>query len=1067
MMNFDIWLMSRKKVCAYLLSFLLMFIFCFPAFAGMPAGSEPLKEITVVLDDNYPPYIFRDENRRLQGILVDEWHIWEEKTGIKVTLQGMDWEKALTAMANGKAQVIDTIFYTGERARTLDYTAPYNSVDVCIFFRKDISGIKDFDTLHGFTIGVKAGDADIDMLKKHGIDTLQEYPSYESIVQAAKENKIKIFCIDSPPAFYFLTKMNLENEFKYTAPLYTGRFHRAVPKGRKDLLEIVEGGFAKISSKEYKNIEKKWLGSTIPAPHYLIYIFYALGLLVVLGGITLFWNYLLRRKVAQKTIQINEMVNELRENETRLRGITTNIPGLVFQLYAKHNGEYGMSYVSERLAEIYGLSEDPDVIFPALLSHIYEEDCDRFLTSIQKAAETCTSWNFEGRIVRPSGELHWIHGLATPSRNEDGVVFNGILLNITGRKQAEEALLKSYATLKGVLESPKNVVIFALDRQYRYIAFNKNHHQTMRLIWGADIQLGSSMLEYIKDPEDCRKAKINFDRALSGESFILNEQYGDTALERRYYEDIYNPIIDENGDVIGLTLFLTDITEQKKAEDALQSKTALLEAQTNATIDGILVVDQNNKRVLTNQRMTELFNIPQYILDDEDDAALLRHAMSLTKYPEKFLEKVMYLYDHVNEVGQDEIEFKSGMILDRYSAPVLGKDGKFYGRIWTFHDITEPKRAEEERLKIQKLESLGVLAGGIAHDFNNLLTGIMGNISIILSENNPAVRKKLVEETIKATKRATNLTQKLLAFAKGGIPEKKIGSVSEIIQESADFSLGKGSLCRCEMMLPDDLWFADMDSGQIGQVIQNLVINANQAMPEGGIIWIKAENIELQPENIYGLKSGIFVHISISDEGIGIPQKYLSKIFDPYFTTKQQSGGGSGLGLAVANAVINNHKGAITVESEQGKGATFHVFLPAVRQEVAVKQEPECVPEVLKDLKILVMDDEAMIRDLIKIMIEKLGCQAEFAENGLEALSKYSSALKSKKPFDLVILDLTIPGGMGGVETLEKLHEIDPGVAAIISSGYSNIIPKGFIGVLVKPYTQEDLRNVIGTIFRS
>jgi len=257
-----------------------------------------------------------------------------------------------------------------------------------------------------------------------------------------------------------------------------------------------------------------------------------------------------------------------------------------------------------------------------------------------------------------------------------------------------------------------------------------------------------------------------------------------------------------------------------------------------------------------------------------------------------------------------------------------------------------------------------------------------------------------------------------------------------------------------------------MDSGQIGQVIQNLVINANQAMPEGGIIQIKAENIELQPDNSYALKSGIFVHISISDEGIGIPQKYLSKIFDPYFTTKQQIGGGSGLGLAVANAVINNHNGAITVESEQGKGATFHIFLPAARQGVTAKQEAKCVPEVHKNLKILVMDDEAMIRDLIRIMIEKLECRVEFAEHGLEALTKYSLALESKKPFDLVILDLTIPGGMGGAETLEKLHDIDPGVAAIISSGYSNIIPKGFKGVLVKPYSLEDLRNVIGDIFR-
>ncbi|MBU2054385.1 MAG: diguanylate cyclase [Proteobacteria bacterium] len=294
---------------------LLVCVFCLPAIAGIARAAAPLTEITVVSDDNYPPYIFRDHTGRLQGILVDEWRLWEQKTGIRVDLRGMDWDQAQKTMTEGKAQVIDTIFFTEERAKKLDYSAPYASIDVPIFFHKDISGIKDVNSLHGFTVGVKAGDAAIDFLTSHGIDTLQEYPSYESIVRAAQEDKIKVFCIDGPPALYFLYKLNLEQDYRQTAPLYTGQFHRAVPKGRKDLLTVVEQGFAKISRRERAQIEKRWLGAPIFLPHYLPYVFYVTGAFAILGVILLLWNHTLRRKVTQKTAQLRETIDALRKSE--------------------------------------------------------------------------------------------------------------------------------------------------------------------------------------------------------------------------------------------------------------------------------------------------------------------------------------------------------------------------------------------------------------------------------------------------------------------------------------------------------------------------------------------------------------------------------------------------------------------------------------------------------------------------------------------------------------------------------------------------------------------------------
>jgi PAS domain S-box-containing protein len=378
--------------------------------------------------------------------------------------------------------------------------------------------------------------------------------------------------------------MNLENEFRYTAPIYTGQFHRAVHKGRKDLLAIVEKGFAEISRKEHKAIEKKWLGAIIPAPPYLTYIFYALGLLTVLGGIILLWNYFLRREVARKTIQINKMLSVLQESEAKLRLLSDNLPGgIVYQIEVDERGEERrFTHVSAGVQQLHGISVTEALNDPmAMYGQIIEEDRHLLTERETYALANMSPFSTDVRIKVPSGEIKWISLSSSPRRiSNNYVIWDGIEIDITKRKTAEEALTKSYIILNSVMESPRNVVIFALDREYRYIAFNENHRKTMKQIWGVDISLGNSMLEYILNPHDTSKAKINFDRALLGESFIILEEYGDTVLERRYYEDIYNPIIDESGGVMGLTLFLTDITDLKRGEEEHEKLQAqLLQSQ--------------------------------------------------------------------------------------------------------------------------------------------------------------------------------------------------------------------------------------------------------------------------------------------------------------------------------------------------------------------------------------------------------------------------------------------------------------------------------------------------------
>lgn len=402
--------------------------------------------------------------------------------------------------------------------------------------------------------------------------------------------------------------------------------------------------------------------------------------------------------------------------------------------------------------------------------------------------------------------------------------------------------------------------------------------------------------------------------------------------------------------------------------------------------------------------------------------------------------------------------------------PLFSSEGRPMGTLCVLRDITERKKMEEEMMKVEKLEAVGVLAGGIAHDFNNLLTAVIGNLSFAEFQVSPEddVFESLIQAK-NASRQASQLTQQLLTFSKGGAPIKETASISELIEDTASFVL-RGSKIKYESFLSNNLWPVKVDKGQISQVINNLIINASQAMPEGGVIRISGKNVNVEANNNSSLKKGKYIKISIIDQGTGIPQKYLDKIFDPYFTTKKT---GSGLGLATSYSIIKNHGGHIDVESEVGVGTAFHIYLPVSEKEIFVVQRVCTAKEIALygHEKILFMDDQQTIRDMVEKILIRLGYEVQSAREGDEAVRLYQDAKEAGRAFDAVILDLTIPGGMGGKEVVQKLHEIDPHVKAIVSSGYSNdpIMSEykqyGFRGVVTKPYTikelSETLRKVI------
>ncbi|GBE36950.1 blue-light-activated protein [bacterium BMS3Bbin07] len=511
---------------------------------------------------------------------------------------------------------------------------------------------------------------------------------------------------------------------------------------------------------------------------------------------------------------------------------------------------------------------------------------------------------------------------------------------------------------------------------------------------------------------------------------------------------------------------LATAIERSRAEETIAAEKERLAVTLQSIGDGVITTDTDGNIVLINKIAEELTGWRQTDAVKKPLTEIFHIINEKTREPvENPAVKVLKTRSIVGFADNTVLKARDGTerIIADSAAPICDRKGEVIGVVLVLRDITEKLKLEGEILKTQKLESLGVLAGGIAHDFNNLLTAILGNISIAKTYIKP--EDKIFErltDAEKASLRAKGLTRQLLTFAKGGEVVKKTASVAEIIKDSSCFAL-RGSNVLCKVSIAEDLRPVEIDKAQFSQVIDNLIINAQQAMPGGGTVEVSAENISVGSEEMLPLKEGDFIKLSIQDQGIGIPKKHLQKIFDPYFTTKEK---GNGLGLAITYSIIRKHDGYITVESEPDIGTTFHIYLPAsLKQSPAVADFEEKIHTGWG--KILIMDDEGIVRDVAGQMLRLIGYEVEFAADGAEMLEIYKKARESGEPYDAVIMDLTVPGGMGGKDAIGKLLEICPVVKAIVSSGYSNdpimadYRKYGFYGVVAKPYKLQQLSQVL------
>ncbi|MCP4456986.1 MAG: PAS domain S-box protein [Cytophagales bacterium] len=712
---------------------------------------------------------------------------------------------------------------------------------------------------------------------------------------------------------------------------------------------------------------------------------------------------------------------------------------------------------SETLDDLFGIDEKFDRTFEGWLSIVHPEDREmiqKYFTN--QALRRNNPFNEDYRIRRVSDQqVRWVHGLSSLEYDEDGNLKNiiGTIQDISERKKSEQALVESEEVYRELFDSSFDSIFIS----EKGICLKQNATAEKMFGYSDSEAVGKSGTDWIAEGD--REMVLN--NMIAG----YDKPYEAMALRKDgsvFHAEIQGGLTKYKGSEARI-ITLQDISWRIKAEETLVETEERYSELFNVLPIGSEVVDLKGNVLACNPNFARMLGYGQNELVGMHVTKYF-HPHSLSTFNEKYQSVLKGNIEQGNVI----LIHKDGQNINviRTAKPIYDAEGKVTSFLLVTVDITEQKLEEETLEKIERLKSVGSLAGGIAHDFNNILTGVAAYISLVKDEFSKADNGyKFLEEAEGAVDMAKTLTKQLLTFAKGGEPIKAAVGLGDLIRQVVKFDLS-GSNVKPRFKESDDLWIAEIDKGQIQQVFSNLTINAKQAMPDGGNLYIIMENCKV-PSN--SLKEGNYIRVTVRDEGSGISATDVERIFDPYFSTKKE---GSGLGLATVHSIINKHGGQIMVESELKKGTKFTLYLPTSDQKAVTNVElpKKKTSDMKKAKKVLILDDVKMLLDVMTQILEANGFEVVTSEEGSKTIELYKEAFDTGKPFDVVIMDLTIPGGLGGKEAIKEIVKIDPDVKAIVSSGYAvdpiiaNYTDYGFKEAIIKPFNKDDLMVVLDQV---
>ncbi len=1070
----------RGHVRSFFGCFLIMIIILVTSGQASEA-IEPTNaaKTVVVIHCDYSPVSFWNKNTNSpSGFFVDIMESVAKRSGLDVTyICKSSWKEMLDAIENGEGDV-SALLKSEEREKKVLFSAPID-VTVLSFFARVQSTMDSSKAPTQYPVGVVRGSMSYEQLlkKRPGMNLIQ-YTSYQDGIFGLLAGEIGLFAGEESMILKRAREARLDDRIKKIGkPFIEQQRGLVVNKSNVYLLGILNKALDDfVGSPEYQTIYLKWYGS--PASYWTAKrILTASGIIlfVVIWGMAL-WRY---RSISRINTELTRNIGErqraedaLRESEARFRGIYSQSP-IAIELY---DADGLLVDANPACLELFGVKD----VQAVKGFNLFEDPNlpDEVKQRIRDGESTTYEAKFDFELIKrmnlygtTRSGIRYLDCLISPWKfGTDGR--SGFLVHVrdvSEQKQLENVLRERESLLKAFIESSTDV-IFVTDLEGRFILVNKAFTENMGIkpekILGKDV---TSLFP----PSEAAMIKEE-DRSIikSASSFMYEHTLTMLNGEKRTMQARKGPLLDKQGNVMGVYGISRDITDRMRGEEALRRSEEMTRSVLDSVDEGFIIVDRDYVILTANRAYCNQLGLPPASVVGGHcySVSHKRSRPCYTQGEECAVKRVFETGEPYTACHRHQ-DFEGGVLyVETKAFPLKDDAGNIISVIESICNITEKHLLEEERLKTQKLEAIGTLAGGIAHDFNNLLQGVFGYISLArLKLNDREKSLHALEEAEKALHMTVKLTNQLLTFSKGGKPVKRPSNLRPVIENAAKFALsGSRSDCR---IAADDLWLAEVDEGQIGQVIQNIVLNADQAMPEGGMVEITARNVQAPGKNLpQRLQQGRYVEIVIKDSGIGIPEQYQSKIFDPYFTTKDK---GSGLGLATSYSIMKNHGGLIAVQSAVGQGATFFLYLPATS--FAHKMEtakPVRVAAAAQSGRILVMDDERVIRSVAAELITALGHRVEFAEHGKEVIEKYEAAKRSGEPFDAVILDLTVRGGMGGAEAVRELQKIDPGVKAVVSSGYadnsiaSNHRAQGFKAFLKKPYDVDSLRDVLDMVLQ-